>query len=151
MTDTQKIFPFMSPVYDRLAPLTDPALRVIAGLFLVPHGAQKLFGAFGGYGLEATGAYFDSVGMPNGYAVALAAGLVEFVGGLMLAAGLLTRVAAAAATILLLVAASTHMANGFFWPAGGYEYALMWAILSFSYWIKGGGRYSVDHLIGREF
>jgi putative oxidoreductase len=151
MEKTPKLIPFMEPIYIALAPFTALALRLVAGLFLVPHGAQKLFGWFGGYGLEATGQYFSSAGMANGYAIALSAGLVEFVGGLALAIGLLTRVSAAATTILLLVALSVHIPNGFFWTSSGYEYPVVWSLLTFSFWVNGGGAYSIDRLIGREF
>ena len=143
--------PALAPVYEKVGPLSETAVRVAAGLFLVPHGAQKLFGWFGGYGLEATGQFFEqNLGYANGYAAALAAGSVEFFGGLMLAVGLLTRISAGAATVLLLVAMGVHLPNGFFWNAGGYEYALMWAIVTAMYVAKGGGAYSVDRLIGRE-
>lgn len=151
MSETKLIFPFMAPVYETGEKYAETAVRAVAGAFLMPHGAQKLFGWFGGYGLEATGQYFDSVGFSNGYMIALSAGLVEVFAGLFLMLGLFTRVSAAAATILLLVAASTHIGQGFFWNNGGYEYALFWAVLTLYFWIKGGGHYSVDRLIGKEF
>lgn len=151
MTTTIHIFPFMKPAYAFTGRYAETALRMTAGLLLVPHGAQKLFGWFGGFGLEATGQYFESVGMANGYQIALAAGLVEFVGGLALALGFLTRVSAAAALILLTIAFTIHFPNGFAWTSGGFEYPLMWAILAAYFWVKGGGRYSVDRLIGKEF
>lgn len=141
----------MEPVYNSAGKYADTVIRIATGAFLVPHGAQKLFGWFGGYGLEATGQYFESVGMTNGYQVALAAGLVEFVGGLALALGLLTRVSAAAAAVLLGVAVTVHLPNGFLWTSGGYEYPLMWTIFALYFWVKGGGDYSFDRLIGKEF
>lgn len=128
--------------------ITDAALRVAAGAFLVPHGAQKLFGWFGGYGLDATGQFFQSqLGFANGYLAALGAGSVEFFGGIALAAGIMTRLSALAITVLLLVAATMHIANGFFWTNGGFEYPILWAIITFSYITKGGGRYSVDNTL----
>lgn len=151
MTSTPRILPIMDPIYNFADRYADTAIRIVTGLLLVPHGAQKLFGWFGGYGLEATGQYFESVGMANGYQVALAAGLVEFVGGLALAFGFLTRISAAAAAILLGVALTIHLPNGFSWTSGGYEYPLMWTIFALYFWVKGGGKYSVDRLIGREF
>lgn len=151
MSETKRIFPFMNPIYDFAGEYAEAALRITTGLFLVPHGAQKLFGWFGGYGLETTGQYFESVGMANGYLVALAAGSVEFFGGLALVIGLLTRVSAAAAFILLAVATTTHLPNGFMWTSGGFEYPLMWTVFALYFWVKGGGCYSADRLIGREF
>lgn len=144
------LVPALSPLYAALSPLADPLLRAAAGLFLVPHGAQKLFGWFGGYGLDATDQFFQTkLGLPAG--VALAAGLIEFFGGLALALGLFTRPAAALATGLLLVAAlQVHLGAGFFWTAGGFEYPLLWALLTLGYAVKGGGRFSLDTLIGKE-
>ncbi len=152
MTANALVFEFMAPAYERTRSASDAVLRVATGVFLVPHGAQKLFGWFGGYGLEATGQFFEkSLGYSNGFAAALAAGSVEFFGGLFLALGLLTRFSAAAVALLLLVAVTVHIPNGFFWTAGGYEYPLLWAILAGSYWVRGGGAHSLDRLIGREF
>lgn len=144
------VIPVLNPIYDTLSPLADPLVRAAAGLFLVPHGAQKLFGLFGGYGLEATEQFFQAkLGLPAG--IATIAGLIEFFGGIALALGLLTRPAAALATGLLLVAAfQVHLGKGFFWTAGGFEYPLLWAIVTLAYAVKGGGRYSIDHLIGKE-
>ncbi len=66
-------------------------LRVVLGGILIPHGMQKLFGAFGGGGVKGTGAFFDQMGLKPGYAMALAAGLAEFVGGYWLSSGSLPR------------------------------------------------------------
>ena len=86
-----------------LTPIAEPALRVVAGAFLLPHGTQKLFGWFGGYGVEATGQFFASkLGLPASFA--LLAGLIEVVGGLALAFGLFTRVAAAFVFVMMMVA-----------------------------------------------
>ena len=83
--------------------------------------------------------------------VAVLAGLVEFGGGLLLALGLVTRVAAALVVGLMTVAIiQVHWSNGFFWTQGGYEYPLLWGILALSFVIRGGGRFSLDALIGRE-
>lgn len=151
MSDRSLVIPALSPLYESLGSFTEPALRIAAGVFLVPHGAQKLFGWFGGYGLEATGQFFqDQLGYSNGYLAALGAGSVEFFGGLLLALGLFTRLSAAAITVLLLVALTVHLPNGFFWNEGGIEYPLLWAILTASFVIRGGGAYSLDAAIGKE-
>ena len=146
------VFGFMAPVYANLDKGAETALRVATGAFLMPHGAQKLFGWFGGHGLEATGQFFEqTLGYGNGYLAALGAGSVEFFGGLFLALGLLTRISAGAIVVFLLVALSVHLPNGFFWTEGGYEYPLLWAIAAAYFWIRGGGALSIDRRIGREF
>lgn len=79
------------------------------------------------------------------------AGLIEFFGGLMLAAGLATRVAAALVVGLMTAAVlQVHLGAGFFWTDGGYEYPLFWGIVALAFAIRGGGRYSLDALIGYE-
>lgn len=129
--------------------ITETLVRVGAGLFLVPHGAQKLFGWFGGYGLEATGQFFQNqLGFANGYLAALGAGSVEFFAGIALALGLFTRTSAAAIAVLLLVASSVHLGAGFFWTEGGWEYPILWAIIALAFVTKGGGKYSLDRVFG---
>src|SRR6478672_1966590 len=91
------------------------ALRIPVGIIFVAHGAQKLFGAFGGYGLEGTGQFFDSVGLHPGYVMALLAGAAEFFGGLALILGVLARPAAAALAFSMAVAiVVVHLGKGFF-------------------------------------
>ena len=145
------VIPALRPVTEALSPLAEPMLRAAAGLMLVPHGAQKLFGWFGGYGLDATGQFFATkLGLPPSFA--LLAGLIEFVGGIALALGLATRPVAALVTGLMAVAVvQVHLGNGYFWTQGGYEYPLLWSIVALSFVLRGGGRYSVDGQIGREF
>lgn len=147
----QPILSFLAPLEDAFRPLAAPLLRVTTGLLLVPHGAQKLFGWFGGYGVEATGQFFASkLGLPA--SLALIAGLIEFFGGIALALGLLTRpIAALVAGMMAVAVISVHLGLGFFWTAGGFEYPLFWAITALYFVICGGGRYSVDQLIGYEF
>ena len=151
MQQAAYLVPPLAPLYRTLSPITEPALRIAAGLFLVPHGAQKLFGWFGGYGLEATGQFFEQqLGYSNGLLAAAAAGSVEFFGGLLLAIGFLTRLSAGATAVLLAAALLVHLPNGFFWTEGGYEYPLLWLIVILTYAVKGGGRYSIDGLIQKE-
>ena len=141
--------PSLMPVVDRLAPLAYPLVRITTGLLLIPHGAQKLFGWFGGYGLTATGQYFESaLGMNPGIVFAALAGLVEVFGGLALVLGLLTRPVALAVAIFMGVALSVHVPNGFFWTAGGFEYPLMWSLLAGAIFLRGGGAYSLDARFG---
>lgn len=145
------LIPALGRVYAATGDVAEAGLRVAAGLFLVPHGMQKLFGAFGGHGLQATGEFFQAqLGFSNGFLAALAAGSVETVGGLLLALGLLTRPAAAAVAVLLAVAATVHLPNGFFASAGGWEFAVLWAMVALFFVARGGGRFSLDRVIGRE-
>ncbi len=145
--------PFVPTLYaitTSLSPFADLLVRATTGLLLVPHGAQKLFGWFGGYGLAATGQFFQAkLGLPP--SVAILAGLIEFFGGFFLAVGFLTRPVAALVCALMVTAVfRVHLGSGFFWTSGGYEYPLFWGIVALNYVIRGGGRYSVDALIGRE-
>lgn len=151
VSSAKPIIPPLAPLADALKPFAEPMVRVAAGLLLVPHGSQKLFGWFGGYGVDATGQFFAAkLGLPA--SLALIAGLIEFFGGLMLALGLLTRPVAAVVTGMMAVAVvQVHLPAGFFWTEGGFEYPLMWGLVALSFVVRGGGRYSVDRLIGREF
>ncbi|HVJ27733.1 MAG TPA: DoxX family protein, partial [Vicinamibacterales bacterium] len=88
-------------------------IRAVVGLTMAAHGAQKLFGWFGGYGLEGTGGFLEQLGFRPGRRHAFMAGLVETGGGLFLALGLLTPFAAAAIVAVMLVAAVTvHLKGG---------------------------------------
>jgi len=127
------------------------ALRIPVGIIFAAHGAQKLFGWFGGYGLEGTGQFFGSVGLNPGFLMALLAGAVEFFGGLALVVGALVRPAAAALSFAMLIAIfAVHFDNGFFAGSGGYEYALALFAASLSLLFSGAGRYSVDRAIVGE-
>tara|TARA_B100001121_G_scaffold298039_1_gene305157 strand:+ start:301 stop:744 length:444 start_codon:yes stop_codon:yes gene_type:complete len=126
-------------------------LRVPVGLILAAHGAQKLFGWFGGYGLEGTGQWLASIGLEPGYLMALLAGGAEFFGGLALVLGLLTRPAAVVAAFTMLVAIfAVHIGNGLFMANNGYEYALTLFAATVALAIQGAGRFSVDNLLQKE-
>ena len=125
-----------------------PALRIPVGIIFVAHGAQKLFGAFGGYGLESTGQFMASLGLTPGYLMALLAGSAEFFGGLALILGLLVRPAAATLVFAMLVAIfSVHIDKGLFMANNGYEFALALLAASLSLLISGAGRLSVDAML----
>ena len=127
------------------------ALRIPLGVIFAAHGAQKLFGWFGGYGLEGTGQFFGSIGLNPGYLMALLAGAAEFFGGLALVFGLLVRPAAAALAFAMLIAVfAVHFSKGFFLDKGGYEYALALFAASLSLLFSGAGRYSVDRTLTGE-
>ena len=128
-------------------------VRIATGLILVPHGAQKLFGWFGGGGLAGTAQFFEqSLGLYPGLLFAGLAGATEFVGGLLLALGLLTRLSAAAVVAVMAYAAFVvHWGNGFFWTAGGYEFPLLWGLVALALVIRGGGPLSLDRMVGWKF
>jgi putative oxidoreductase len=126
------------------------ALRLPIGIIFVAHGAQKLFGAFGGYGLEGTGQFMASLGLAPGYVMALLAGSAEFFGGLALLFGVLVRPAAAALAFAMLVAIfSVHVDKGLFMANNGYEFALALLAASVSLLVSGAGRLSVDATLAR--
>lgn len=121
------------------------ALRLPAGIIFVAHGAQKLFGSFGGGGLEGTAQWMASIGLEPGYLMALAAGSAEFFGGLALLLGLLTRPAAFVLSITMLVAIVTvHLSSGLFLSNGGYEFGLALLAMSVALLLNGGGKFSLD-------
>lgn len=123
-------------------------LRIITGLTFAAHGSQKLFAWFGGYGLEGTGQWMESIGITPGYLMALLAGSAEFFGGLALVIGLLVRPAALSLVVAMLVAIFTvHIANGFFMATNGFEYALILGAISVALLIEGGGKFSLDRKI----
>jgi putative oxidoreductase len=127
------------------------ALRIPVGIVFAAHGAQKLLGWFGGYGLEGTGQFFASIGLQPGYLMALLAGLAEFLGGLALILGVLVRPAAAALAFAMLIAVfAVHWSKGFFLDKGGYEYALALFAASLSLLISGAGRFSLDRALAAE-
>lgn len=133
---------------DAWAPL---ALRIPVGIIFAAHGAQKLFGWFGGYGLEGTGQWMASIGLAPGALMALLAGAAEFFGGLALLAGLLVRPAAAALAVTMLVAIlSVHLDKGFFMASNGYEYALALLAVSVALAFSGAGRASLDQALSRR-
>lgn len=126
-------------------------LRVPVGSILAAHGAQKLFGWFGGNGLAGTAQWLSSMGIEPGYLMALLAGGAEFFGGLALVIGLLTRPAALVAAFTMLVAIfSVHIGNGLFAADGGYEYALTLFVALIALAVQGGGYLSVDNALSEK-
>ena len=142
--------PVLDAVYERVDWLAYPLVRIVTGLFLMPHGAQKLLG-FAGGSIDATAAGFGRLGLEPALPLAYLVGSVEFFGGLLIALGVLTRPAALAAAVLLAVAAlRVHLGNGFFWSKGGFEYPAMWAILCIAVLFRGSGPLSIDAARGRD-
>ncbi|MGW5968976.1 DoxX family protein [Streptomyces sp. NPDC055186] len=123
-------------------------LRLGTGGALAAHGAQKLFGWFGGGGIEGTGQFMETIGYTPGKASATAAGLAETGGGALLALGLATPAAGAAAAGAMAGAAAVHAPNGFFNQEGGYEHAAILGLTAAGIAVAGPGRLSVDHALG---
>lgn len=122
-------------------------VRLVVGLLFVGHGAQKLFGWFGGYGPKGTGGWLESIGVKPGVAMAIVAGLMELVGGVLFAAGLLTPLAAALIVMTMLVAiVKVHGQNGLWATANGYEYNLVLAAIAIGIALTGAGQFSIDAL-----
>jgi putative oxidoreductase len=125
------------------------ALRVVVGLLFVGHGAQKLFGVFGGGGLEGTAGMFDSIGLRPGWLHARAAGTSEFLGGALLALGLFTPLAAAALIGVMVAAIITvHAPNGIWNSNQGYEFNLVIIAAVFALAGVGAGSWSLDSAFG---
>jgi len=123
-------------------------LRLGAGVIFAAHGAQKLFGWFGGYGLEGTAGWLDSIGLGPGLLMASLAGGAEFFGGLLLIIGLLVRPAALVLAFTMLVAiVSVHLSNGLFMSNNGYEFALALLAISVALVFRGAGSLSLDQLL----
>jgi putative oxidoreductase len=124
-------------------------LRVVLGSIMAAHGAQKLLGWFGGGGPRGTAGGFSQLRFRAPLLMALAAGVAELGGGLLIAAGLLTPLAALAIAVVMLNAIGTvHWRNGFFNSAGGYEFNLLVLAAAVAITATGAARFSLDSLIG---
>jgi putative oxidoreductase len=125
-------------------------LRVILGLLLVGHGSQKLFGLFGGPGLDGAGGFFHSLGFRPGRPMAIVAGASEAGAGALLALGLLTPLASTAVIGTLVVAGSVHWAAGLWGQNGGYELPLVYVTAAATLAFTGPGAYSLDNALGLD-
>ncbi len=126
-------------------------LRVVVGALFFGHGTQKLFGWFGGRGLDATAQGFESMGMRPGRRNAIAAGLAEAGGGTALALGAATPLAASALVATMLTAIHrVHLKNGIWAASGGYEYNLVLIVVVLALVEYGPGELSIDTLHGHE-
>lgn len=123
-------------------------IRLVVGLIFAAHGAQKLFGWFGGYGPKGTGGWMESIGIKPGVAAAVMAGLVEFVGGIAFASGLFTPVVAVLLALTMIVAMiKVHAPNGFWATANGVELNVILMVVLIGVAFTGAGAYSIDALI----
>ncbi|MEH7748844.1 DoxX family protein [Neobacillus drentensis] len=120
-------------------------IRLVIGVLFIGHGAQKLFGWFGGYGLKGTGGWFESIGMKPGITMALFAGLSELVGGILFALGLLTPLAAILiAGTMVMAIIKVHASNGLWATSNGYEYNLTLLAVAIGIALIGPGQYALD-------
>lgn len=127
-----------------MQPYGSAVLRLAVGTIFVAHGAQMLFGVWGGLGLSGTAAFMGRLGLGPGFPLALLVALVELVGGLMLIIGAFALFAALALAIVMGVAIwKVHLAAGFFLPAG-YEYNIVLLGALISLMLTGPGAFSID-------
>lgn len=142
----------MKDLYNKIATTaagTDTLpLRLAAGGIFVAHGAQKLFGWFGGYGIEGTAGWMASIGLEPSVLLTVLVGSAEFFGGLLLMLGLLVRPTALVLAFAMLVAIfSVHIGNGLFMSNNGYEFALALMVISVGLLIRGAGSLSLDRAL----
>jgi putative oxidoreductase len=124
-------------------------IRVVFGLLMAGHGAQKLFGWLGGYGLEGTGGFFEGLGFRPGKLFAAAAGTGEFTGGLFVAFGLLGPIGPALILSVMLVAYTTvHHGKGLFAATGGIEVPALYSAAAATLALAGPGAYALDNVLG---
>jgi putative oxidoreductase len=124
-------------------------LRLVLGVIFIGHGAQKLFGSFGGPRISGFAKMLEQLGVKPAKPMAILAGLVEFVGGIFVIVGFLTPLAAFALIVVMIVAVLTvHLKNGFFVANGGYEFNLALAGMALTLLIVGAGACSLDAVLG---
>ena len=146
-TGTRLIIPGLEPLYRRFSPYSYAFMRFSAGAVLVPHGVQKV--------LYASATQFAgniaAQGFPAPLLLAYLTLFTELVGAACLALGLFTRIAAIMIWIeMAVIITNFNWKYGYFWTARGVEYALLWLLLCTAIFFRGGGRYSLDHYLGRE-
>ncbi|CAH2717368.1 Putative oxidoreductase MhqP [Neobacillus rhizosphaerae] len=123
-------------------------IRLVIGVLFVGHGAQKLFGSFGGYGLKGTGGWFESIGMKPGVTMALFAGLAELIGGILFTLGLLTPLAGIMiAGTMVMAIIKVHGPNGLWATSNGYEYNLTLLAVAIGIALIGPGQYALDSFL----
>lgn len=154
MSDTQSTryyIPAVSGIYASLDRYMLPLLRAGLGLILIAHGSQKLFGLFGGMGLNGNAALFDKLGYHPGMFWGTLVGCTEFFGGILLVIGLFVRPAAAAVVIFMLFSIQFTSKAGFFWTKGGMEYSILILLVAAVFAVRGGGTCALDNKMSKEF
>jgi len=142
------IFPALAGLYERFSPFSYALMRFATGAVLVPHGIQKILTV----PIAKFAPSIAAKGLPFAEALAYLTYFSESVAAICLAIGLFTRIAAAVVGIeMLVIVFLFQLQFCYFWTVRGYEYALLWALLCIAIFFKGGGRYSIDRMIGREF
>ena len=125
-------------------------LRIVVGLAMSAHATQKLFGWFGGHGLNGTAGFFETIGFRPGRLFALVASVTELVSGLLIATGFLGPVGPALMLSVMIVAASVHLKNGFFAHSNGIEVPVLFAVAAVALAFTGFGLFSIDALTGLD-
>jgi len=154
---TELIIPQLGGIYQALAPWTELVLRVGVGLAMVPHGLRNTFGLWPSTGVRShslteLAKQLDDDGYRPGKFWAPAISATQLIGGPLLALGLFTRPAAFAILVFLLVSNYERWrVGGYFWNKTGVEYTLMWTLGALFFVVHGGGAFSLDHVLGREF
>ena len=148
MIDRRRLLiPGLAGLYGRLAPFAYAFMRFATGIVLLPHGIDKLFFR----PIEQTMGGIVQYHLPFPLVLAWLTVLTESVGAACLALGLFTRIAAFAVAIEMVVIIFVfEWQYGYYWTNRGYEYALLWLLLCIAIFFRGGGRYSLDHLLGKE-
>jgi putative oxidoreductase len=142
------IFPGLEGLYRRLSPFSYALIRFATGAILLPHGISKVLFV----PIPQFAQNIAAKGLPFAEVLAYLTYFSESVAAACLAIGLFTRIAAAMIGIQMLVIVFVFQWQyGYFWTVRGYEFALLWLLLCIAIFFKGGGRYSIDRMIGREF
>jgi putative oxidoreductase len=152
LSASRLFIPALRGIYEGLWDFAHAALRIVLGAILIPHGMQKLFGSFGGLGLEKNAALFDKIGYSPGMFWGTLVGCTELVAGPLLVIGLFTRPAAFAVVVFMLNGVYfLSKTGGFFWTARGSEFSILILFVALYFLIRGGGPWSVDRRMAREF
>jgi putative oxidoreductase len=144
----------MKPLLATSSDVTLTLMRLVLGVVFFAHGAQKMLGWFGGYGLHGTMGFFEHLGLPAPVVFLIIC--TEFFGGLGLIVGLLTRIAALGIGVEMIGAIFiVHLPNGFFmnWYGNqkgeGFEYHLLAIALAATLLLRGAGKFSIDHALSK--